>query len=305
MKALITGVTGFIGSHVAEHLLDCGDKVAGVGRTTWHANAPQGLTDRVELLSWDIQSPAPAQVRDRIEAFNPDVIFHFAGISIPAQCGGDSPTPQAVAVNIGGTGHVLDLAHLLDNPKIIFTSTCHVYDHVSAENPFVAEDAPINPISAYGQTKLAGEEQIQARVRAGHLDASIVRGFHHIGPRQPLGLMLTDWLEQLSDPDLKKLHVRSTNSFLDLIDVRDAAVAYRTLAERGAVGEVYNLGSGRISRSGDVLTAILEDIGRHPEIVVKSTEERWNTIADVTRLTDLGWLPQIGYLQTVRDMIRT
>jgi len=305
LKALITGVTGFIGSHVAEHLLLRGDEVAGVGRTTWHANAPQGLTDRVELLSWDIQSPPSEQVRDRVEAFNPEVIYHFAGISIPAQCGADSPTPQALAVNVGGTRHVLDLAQRLDNPKVVFASTCHVYDHVSAANPFVTEDSPIKPISAYGQTKLASEEEIHARVRAGQLDACIVRGFHHIGPRQPSGLMLTDWLEQLADPMLQELHVRSTNSYLDLVDVRDAAVAYRTLAERGAVGRVYNLGSGRISRSGDVLTAILEDIGRQPDIVVRSIEERWNTIADVTRLADLGWLPKIEYLETVRDMLRT
>lgn len=304
MKAFITGITGFIGSHVAEHLLSEKDTVLGTARSGWHEDAPSTLVNAVELVPWDIGEAAPPDVLERVKTFDPDVVFHFAGISIPALCGGkDGPTDQAVRVNVHGTNHVLDLGNQLGNPRVVFASTCHLYERVSGEQPFVTEDSPIVPTSAYGQTKANCEREILRRVRVSNLNACLVRGFHHIGPRQPSGLMLTDWLEQLQVPSCSELQVRNTNSFLDLVDVRDAARAYRLLATVPSSEIIYNLGSGRISKSGDVLDTILAEVEREFTVVARSTEEQWNPIADMSRLQSLGWQPTIEYSQTVRDML--
>ena len=114
--------------------------------------------------------------------------------------------------------------------------------------------------------------------------------------------MLTDWLNQLVDPNCSELQVRSTNSYLDLIDVRDAAEAYLIMAESPATG-IFNLGSGNISKSGDVLQAILELVGRHPKVTTQSEDERWNAIADISKLKSLGWEPKHSYRQTISSMI--
>lgn len=304
MRAFITGITGFIGSHVAELLLREGHQVLGVAPGGWHADAPTALTDAVELLPWDIRIPANDNLVSKVSALQPTAIFHFAAISIPALCGGEKPTDQANAVNVTGTANLLDLAEqVAKSPRVVFSSTSHVYGRVDRATARVTEDSKLDPISAYGQTKFACEQQIRQRVSAGRIEAVIARGFHHIGPRQPSGLMLTDWLEQLSDPEVREIQVRSTNSYLDMIDVRDAAVAYRLLATKGQSGEIYNLGSGNISNSGVVLKDILSIVERDVSVNAASNDERWNAIADNAKLCSIGWNPKIEYSQSVRDML--
>ena len=304
MKALITGISGFVGSHLGELLVARGDKVMGVGKSgQWRADAPAVLTESASLDAWNIESPAVDSLVEKIQAFAPDAIFHFAGMSIPTQCGMDTPTSTAMRVNVDGTHNVLDLAEKLSSkPKFIFASTVHVYERVTGSAPYVREDSSLDPISAYGQTKLACEQEILRRMDSG-LQACIARGFHHIGLRQPDGLMLTDWLNQLADPDCTELTVRSTNSYLDLIDVRDAALAYMMLAKNDAATGVFNLGSGQISKSGDVLEAILALIGRRPAVITQTEDERWNAIADISKLKSLGWGPKHSYQQTISSMI--
>lgn len=290
---------------MAELLLREGGEVIGAARAGWHDNAPSSLVDSAKLLQWDICDPANQTVIDRLRDYQPDVVFHFAAISIPALCGSDQPTPQALSVNFNGTRNLLDLVEKLPNsPTVIFSSTSHVYGRVTRENAKVTEDSALSPVSAYGQTKLKCEQEIRRRVESESIKGIIARGFHHIGPRQPSGLMLTDWLDQLADKNITQINVRSTNSHLDLVDVRDATQAYQLLATSGKNGETYNLGSGRIANSGDVLRVILSMADRKLKVVAGSEEERWNAIADVSKLNSLGWSPRIEPPQTIGDMLR-
>jgi len=305
MRVFITGVTGFVGSHLAELLLRSGDHVLGAtDRGKWREDVPDTLPTAIQLLAWDITCAPAVAVTNAVTQFAPDVVFHLAGMSIPSQCGGRTPTPRAREVNVDGTRHVLDfILALPSRPRLIFASTCHVYAPVSGNSPTVDENARIDPLTAYGKTKLGAEYEILLRIREDRLDACIVRGFHHIGPRQPSGLMLTDWLEQLVDETKSQLNVRCRNSFLDLIDVRDAAEAYRMLGEKGEAGGIYNLGSGKIHRSGDVLESILAMIERKIKVVERTAEEQWNAIANISRLKSLGWQPHRCYDQTISDML--
>jgi len=305
LRTFITGITGFVGSHVAELLLQRGYEVLGAGFQGWRSDAPKALTSAIDLVHWDIREPATDAIFESVQAFEPTVIFHFAAISIPSRCGTDQPTDQALAVNVDGTKHLLDLAERLPNPaRLVFSSTCHVYGRVDASKARVTEDGDLDPISAYGTTKLMCEKEILHRVNSQRIEATIARGFHHVGPRQPSGLMLTDWLEQLQYGTATEINVRSTNSFLDMVDVRDAARAYETLAMRGEVGGIYNLGSGRVANSGQVLQDLLSIADRERSIIAQSNEERWNTIADISKLQALGWKPQIALHTTLRDMLQ-
>lgn len=303
MKALITGVTGFIGSHVAELILRREGSVLGVARQDWSTDLPDNLRDGVDLLRWDIRLPSDEVLLRRVADFAPDVILHFAGLSIPASCGHDTPTALARHVNVDGTRHLLRLCEQLpDVPRFVFSSTCHVYGNVEASDPIVGEESPIQARNAYAQTKLECEQLISEWARQTSADTCLVRGFHHIGPRQPSGLMLTDWIDQIV-PGCTELSVRSTNSFLDLVDVRDAAEAYYLLATTQSCPTLCNLGSGQAVRSGDVLDALRELVGYPLSVRVMSEQPHWNPIADISILKSLDWQPRIHYEQSICDMM--
>src|SRR4051794_38909160 len=106
MKAFVTGVNGFAGQYLAEHLLAAGDEVLGCSASgVWPADTPDGLRTRVPLLIWDIANPQGLSdaTRREIAAFSPQAIYHLAALSIPEDCGDHEPTPRAWAVNVDGT----------------------------------------------------------------------------------------------------------------------------------------------------------------------------------------------------------
>jgi GDP-4-dehydro-6-deoxy-D-mannose reductase len=306
MKAFITGVTGFAGGFLAEHLLASGDRVLGCStRVTWPEWAPGELRGEVELLTWDLGDPAgPSnEVRARIAAFAPDCIYHLAALSVPQDCGRDEPTARAVAVNVGGTIAVLDLAASFSPPpRVLFTSTSHVYGLVTPERFRLDESAPLGPRRGYGITKLSAEERIRERVRRGGPDVVIARSFQHTGPRQEPKLMLPEWARQFAGQGTAPVRVRNLNTWIDLSDVRDVVLAYRLLIERGVAGSVYNVGSGIARRTGEVFDILARYAGSDRPIEVESLEERHDPIADHRKLMALtGWQPKIPLKKTVHD----
>jgi GDP-4-dehydro-6-deoxy-D-mannose reductase len=304
VRTLITGITGFVGFHLTEYLLSAGCQVVGISRSAqWHHRVTGGVRRDAELLAWELPHPVPQAVRRRVEEVRPDVVFHLAGLSIPSLCGATSPTEQALRVNVGGTRAVLDLvASLPWQPRVVLASSNHVYAPVPGDAAIVDEQAPIAPPTGYGITKWQAEQEVRQALRDRGVRAVIVRGFQHAGPYQPPGLMLSDWVEQLARSPADRLVVKSQDSFLDLVDVRDAAAAYVRVFEAGSTGAVYNLGSGQARRSGDVLQMLLDAAGKHPSIQELSPGQRWNPIANSHRLQALGWRPQTPLTRTVADM---
>jgi GDP-4-dehydro-6-deoxy-D-mannose reductase len=307
-RALITGATGFAGSFLAEHLLQCGDAVLGCSSDgLWDDRLPRELRRRVELVAWDLASPEGGfrEARRRIEQFRPDWIFHLAAISVPEDCGPDEPTPEAMAVNVEGTRRVLELAaSLRPRPRVLFTSSSRVYGPADPQSPRVDEAAQLAPQRGYGRTKLAAEEEVRRATAGQACDAVIARAFQHTGPRQSSRMMLPQWAEQFARGDSGPIAVYTLNAWIDLTDVRDVVRAYRLLAERGRRGEVYNVGSGVSRRTGevfDVLRAVAD-----PDRPVVETRPRFkqNPIADVTRLVHAtGWGARIPLEQTVADTL--
>jgi len=305
-RALITGISGFVGGFLAGHLTDCGDEVVGCSPTGgWEGGKPEGLGDRVALLAWDLARPEgpPEATLRHIDRFGPQAIYHLAGLSVPEDCGTAEPTPQAVAINVDGTRRVLELAaNLRSTPRVLFVSSAHVYAPVSRQASRVDENAPLRPRSAYGKTKLAAEQAVLRAVAAG-ADAIVVRAFQHTGPRQNPRMMLPQWARQFAagcDP----VEVFTRDAYVDLTDVRDVVRAYRLLVEQGGRGEVYNVGSGRCRRCGAILETLhrMADPGR--SIVATSPGVKQEPIADITKLTGLtGWRPMVPLEQTVADTL--
>lgn len=305
MRALITGITGCIGSHLAEHLLACGDEVLGVVRSEDSArHLPASLTG-VPWIAWDmLRDELPeADQRRRLQEFAPDWVFHLAAISVARLCGDREPTELAWQTNVVGTQRVAGLLReCCPSARLLLASSGTVY--APQVGCLVDETAPVKAQTAYAATKLAAEAEVTRHVREGWLDGIIVRSFQHAGPRQPPELMLSEWARQFLDPGKASVSVHSCDIWLDLSDVRDACRAYRLIALHGQSGDVYNVGAGSRQRTGNILAVMAKLAGSDKPIVERFPGRRCSPIADTRRLRSLtGWYPAVPVVQTVADSL--
>jgi len=306
-RALITGVSGFVGPFLAEHLLDCGDEVLGASPDgAWPDSSPETVRPKVELVAWDISRSNGLSEASRraIQRFRPQVVYHLAAISVPADCGDQEPTPQAVAVNVDGTRRVVESAAALGSPpRVLLVSTSHVYAPITVAAPRVDENWPLAPRQGYGRTKLAAEAVVRRAIDAG-LDALIVRAFQHTGPGQRPPMMLPEWAVQFVRGGPEPVRVRTLDAWIDLSDVRDVVRAYRLLAVEGQRGAAYNVGSGQARRSGEILELLQRTAGMDRAVVELRPGRKQDPIADITRLVRrTGWQPRVPLEQTVADTL--
>jgi GDP-4-dehydro-6-deoxy-D-mannose reductase len=223
-------------------------------------------------------------------------------MSVPADCGRDEPTAEAVAVTVEGTRRVVELAaSLASRPRVLVTSSSHVYAPVSFDSPLVSEDSPTRPAGGYGKTKLAAEQIASEIARPAGMDLIIARAFQHAGPRQNRRMMLAQWASQLAEPSDEPIRVHTLDARVDLSDVRDVVRAYRLLATRAAPG-VYNVGSGVSRRSGDLLQILLHTANSRRPIIELRPGTKQDPIADTSSLVArTGWRPEIPPEQTIAD----
>ena len=313
MRAVVTGITGFVGSHLAEHLRAAGDECLGIVRASpgvADARAPRGelpaAVRAARLVPWDLSSAdVDEELLRRLDDFAPEVVFHLAALSIPADCGTDAPTPAAAATNVDGTARVLRLARSLRRrPRVVFASSSHVYGAVSPQAPVVDEDTPCAPRSAYGRTKLAAEQVVSEAAAGDGSDVVIVRSFIQAGSRQDSRLMLPQWAAQFVRGGLGPIDVVSLDVAIDLLDVRDAVRALRLVALHGRSGGTYNLGSGVARTTGEVFDRLRRAADSTREARPLRPGARCEPIADVRRLqAATGWRPEIPLERTVADVL--
>ncbi|MFN3150410.1 NAD-dependent epimerase/dehydratase family protein [Bremerella sp.] len=297
MNSLITGINGFVGQHLAAYLRSCGDDVRG----TYVGSQPSSELD----LKWEISQPATPSLIDTLKDFAPDVIYHLAAISHPGSCGDDLPTETCKAVNILGTRHVADLALALPSePKVIFTSSSKVYGARTAEQPWAREDDPLQPKGGYAHSKWAGENLLRDRIEQG-LKVIIARAFNHTGPDQSPIYLVPEWCQKVKEASGPQT-VRSLATSLDLSDVRDVVRIYRLLAEKGALGETYNVGSGQAITTADIWNTLCEIRGEQIEVTAEKPDPSQQPIADVAKLhAAIGSIERITLRQTLEDVYRS
>lgn len=304
MKALITGITGFVGKHLAEHLLASGDAVIGCSRTgAWDDADDCAVVEDAKVFAWDITQGLSDEACRCVTDFAPDTIYHLAAMSVPSRCGGEVPTAEAVAVNVEGTRAVIDLANgQTTPPRLLLASSCHVYAPVDESSRRVHEDAPLQPITAYGKTKLTAEQVVLEGAKRG-LSAVVARAFHHSGPGQQAVAMLPEWCHQLARGD-DPISVRCLDAWLDLSDVRDVVRAYRQLLVQGGAEGVYNIGRGTALRSGDLLERLFLANGHTVKINEMAPGSHHEPIANRDRLdAATHWQPPIPIEQTIADTL--
>jgi GDP-4-dehydro-6-deoxy-D-mannose reductase len=312
MRALVTGITGFVGGHLAEDLVAHGDHVIGCSRTGNWPHALAHLSEVVQLVPCDL---GDGEATARLLADHPvDAIYHLAGLANPRACA-DDPT-RAARENVLTTQNVCDgVLRSGRQPRFLFVSTGYVYGHPSPEHLPIGVDAPVRAEDPYAASKWAAEQCTIQFAEKTQIPIVRVRPFNHAGPRQSPGYIVSDWTRQVVEIESGRvppvLRVGNLDTRRDYTDVRDIVRAYRMLAHESRAftpraSSVYNLGSG-FARSGREVLETLRSIS--------DAEWDWETdprllrpgeadviVADAKPLQELiGWKPEIDFRDTLRD----
>jgi GDP-mannose 4,6-dehydratase len=242
MKALITGILGFIGSNLAESLVSNGDEVYGLVRRVANRNLNvlgETIKD-VTLVSGDITDYA--STRNALKIANPDVVFHLAALS-PVRDSFERPFEYQQA-NFTGT---MNVAHsLLELPdsqkrKVIAASTAEVYG-IQGNEP-LKETLPLKPSSPYAVTKAAGDLYLQMMFNAFNLHGTVMRPTNSYGRKFEKNFMIEYLIDQMLKDET--LYIGAPDSVRDYMYVEDHINAYLLVAKNSkADGQVYNVGTG-------------------------------------------------------------
>lgn len=294
---LVTGASGFAGSHLVDRLLETHEAV--------HAWAHSTVPRQDSRIHWHA---VHLEVRDSVERAladsTPSVIYHLAGLPHVAESW--TRSRQTLQVNAFGTHLLLDAITRLDlDPLVVVVSSALVY-RPAAEA--LAEDHPLGPSDPYGVSKLAQE---MSAVRSG-VRTIIARPFNHAGPRQSASFALSSFARQIVDIEAGRaapvLHVGNLDARRDITDVRDTVRAYEQLAASGLPGQPYNVCRGTAYRVGDLLEQLLGLA--QVRVEVKQDPERMRpsdnplVLGNPSRVTgDTGWHAQITMEQTLHDLL--
>lgn len=296
---IITGVNGFVGSHLAAIARTEGHTVWGVGRETAPAATLTPHLD--EYIAADLSEHWP--VPD-----GADAIVHLAGL---AAVGPSFQHPQRY-LNINSAIMTRMCETLLtqqQQPRVVVVSSGSVYA-TPAPDETVTETSPTTPNSPYAVAKLLVETQARYYATRG-LDTLIARPFNHIGPGQGPGFLIPDLTAALRAlPDGDTLTIGNLNAARDYTDVRDVARAYLTLALAPTHHhDLYNVATGTSHTGHDILRAITTALGRPtPELTVDPHRLRPNDppriTGNATRLrTEFGWTPTIDYTTSITEYV--
>lgn len=308
MKAFITGIGGFAGSHLAEHLLALGHQVSGLllpgaGRDNIAHLAGRAALHEANLLD-------AARLRDILQAEAPDRVFHLAAQSSVSVSWED---PAAtVGANVLGGLHLLEgCLPLRDRLRVVVVTSAEIYGAGPAGG-VLREEAPFAPLNPYSVSKLALDLLAGQLGRARGLPVVRMRPANHAGPRQSPVFALARFARELArmeaglaEPLLK---VGNLDAARDFTDVRDIVRAYALAAERGRPGEGYLVCSGTPRRVGEALELLLPMAGVPVRVVKDPSLDRpadlSHGMTSCARLeADTGWRPVIPFEQTLRDTL--
>jgi GDP-4-dehydro-6-deoxy-D-mannose reductase len=305
LRVLVTGITGFAGSHLAEHLVSLGDEVHGLA----HEHPPfanlAAVQDRVRIHEGDITSLE--DVRGALAGSRADAIVHLAGVAVPTIASADPIA--AVRVNVLGTATVLSALEQHPRTRLVLASSADVYG--APHQMPVDEDTPVRPANVYAATKVAAEAL--AREQAARHDAPVVilRPANQNGPRQHPGLAASAFAKQIAEAEagLAEPVVRHgrLDAERDFLDVRDMARAYAAALSLGESG-TFNVGTGHAVAIAEILD-ILIALARIPvraELDPSRVRggEPTRFALDATHFRQkTGWSPRIALADSLRDTL--
>ncbi len=287
---LITGGTGFAGSHLVDLLLEKNETnvhVTAYGTNTSHVHELLPDENIHQLNLTDQQATA-----DLIKQLKPDQIYHLA--SIAAVGSSIDAIRKTVQINFEIQLNLLDaVVQHAPQARILTISSALVYQPKKEK---LSETDLIGPLNPYGVSK-ALQDNLSYFYHLKHdLDIIRVRAFNHIGERQALGFVVPDFAMQIAKIESEQqneIRVGNLEAIRDFTDVKDMVSAYFLLMEKGETGEVYNAGSGTGITIKDLLYSLIDLSTADIKVVQDPDKYRpldvEQIICDNTKIKDLGW----------------
>ena len=316
MKALITGITGFVGSHLAEYILDNHAHVQVAGLVRWRSPKQNilGIMDKVNLYYGNlVDMPS---LRKLFAELRPDYIFHLAAQSY-VDFSFIAPV-DTVETNVVGTCNLLEVIRQLKaetgyDPVVHICSSSEVYGQVRPDEVPITESNVLRPASPYAVSKV-GEDMLAMQYWLSWGIKTIrSRMFTHTGPRRGEVFVVSNFAKQvaaieagLAEPVVRVGNLDSVRTFSD---VRDAVAAYWLLVNKCEPGEVYNIGGVDTMTIREMLDMLIE-LSTADSIKVEVDKARLRP-SDVTLQIPCidkfqqatGWSPKIPFKQTLAETL--
>ncbi len=310
MRVLITGITGFAGSHLADLCLARKDvEVYGIIRWRSRTENIEHIWDRLSLVECDLRDAS--STRDALEEIRPEYIFHLAAQSfVPTSW--NAPT-ESLTTNILGQLNIFEAVKKLElDSRIQIACSSEEYGMVYPDEVPIKETNPLRPLSPYGVSKV-GQDMLGYQYFMSYgMKIVRTRGFNHTGPRRGPVFVCSDFAKQIADIEkgLREpvMKVGNLDARRDFTDVRDMVRAYWLSLEKGKPGKVYNICTGRAYSIREILDMLIElsDV----DVEVRTDEGRLRP-SDVPLLegdagefmSDTGWKPEIPMDKTLQDLL--
>lgn len=297
---LVTGATGFAGSHLLDHLLESEPRVAAWGSPSGQAAAR--VDDRVRWSFLDVTDTA--RVTEALAELRPAVVYHCAGVADVH--GSWAESARTLRVNVLGTHAMLEALRRADlQIPILVAGSALVY---RPSPDALTEDSPLGPVNPYGVSKLA--QEMVAAASGGRV--LLTRPFNHAGPRQSDGYVTSSFARQIAEAEagLREpvLRVGNLDARRDITDVRDTVRAYRLVVESGVPRRPYNVCQGVAYRVRDLLDTLVGQSRVPIRVEVDPARLRPSDnpvlLGSAERIrADTGWQPEISIDQTLVDLL--
>jgi GDP-4-dehydro-6-deoxy-D-mannose reductase len=308
VRALITGISGFVGSHLAEYLLEHTDYHV-AGTVYGPEENIEHLRDRLELYPAELSELET--VTSIIEQSKPDCIFHLAAQPLVSLSRRDPW--GTLAVNIRLQLNILEaVVRLGSKARILVVGSSEEYGLVRPDELPIKETNPLRPTSPYAVSKVA-QDMLGLQYHLSHeLFTVRVRSFNHIGPRQRIGFVAPDFASQIAKAEAglqePVIRVGNLEPQRDFSGVRDVVRGYYLLITQGEPGEVYNLGSEQARSVGEMLKTLIA-MSKVPITVEQDPERVRPTdvpviFGDCSKIRErTGWQPKISFEQSLQDVL--
>jgi GDP-4-dehydro-6-deoxy-D-mannose reductase len=306
MKALITGIYGFVGVHLAGYLLGQNYHVAGFCLES--DIDEKALPSDVEIFTGDLRDQN--EIARVVDGYKPDAVIHLAAVS-SVKFSFENPA-ETFAVNILGTLNLLEaISRLNKSAKTLLISSSEIYGQLNIKDTPVEETAILAPVNPYGVSKAAVDLLGYQYFISYGMPVYRIRAFSHSGPRQSIQAVLSDWAFQTAKVELglapPEIKVGNLKVIRDYMDVRDVVRAYLAILEKGQPGEAYNVCSGNRYELGKLLNLIISFCSKPIKIIRDPSRFRPVDIPVLVGSPEklkaaTGWKPQIEIDTTLKDL---
>ncbi|RKY41006.1 MAG: GDP-mannose 4,6 dehydratase [Candidatus Makaraimicrobium thalassicum] len=309
-RALITGITGFVGSHLAEYLLNEGIEVHGIVRWRSKTENIDHIKKKLKLKQGDMRDSH--SIETVIKEVDPDYVYHLAAQSfVPMSWTAPADT---LDTNVIGAAHLFEAIRRSECDAVVqIACSSEEYGLVYPDEVPIKETNPFRPLSPYGVSKVAEDMLGWQYFKSYGIKTVRTRAFNHTGPRRGDVFVTSNFAKQVAEIEKKKrepfMSVGNLNAQRDFTDVRDIVRAYWLAVNKCEYGEAYNICSEKARTIQSVLDLLLS-MSKVKNIEVKQDPERMRP-SDVEILQGdcskfrkaTGWKTEISFEKTMEDLL--